>query len=163
MSSSKTETPTVSQPPVDAGAATFQIPEEALCRPLLPLAGEGNGNPLQYSCLEKPMDREAWRATVHGVARRQIQPLRYSLLRFSVSLLYVQTVVTDCGIPVEPAPGGTSFLQPFLFPELQSALSAERCGPRHCRRVFRNQSPGAAVLSVLVGHCSLKRGSGAQS
>ena len=29
--------------------------------------GEGNGNPLQYSCLENPMDREAWRAAVHGV------------------------------------------------------------------------------------------------
>ena len=27
---------------------------------------EGNGNPLQYSCLENPMDRGAWRATVHG-------------------------------------------------------------------------------------------------
>ena len=31
--------------------------------------GEGNGYPLQYSCLENPMDRGAWRATVHGVAR----------------------------------------------------------------------------------------------
>ena len=31
--------------------------------------GEGNGNPLQYSCLENPMDRGAWRATFHGVAR----------------------------------------------------------------------------------------------
>ena len=30
--------------------------------------GEGNGNPLQYSCLEKSMDGGAWRATVHGVA-----------------------------------------------------------------------------------------------
>ena len=30
--------------------------------------GEGNGNPLQYSCLENPMDRGAWQATVHGVA-----------------------------------------------------------------------------------------------
>ena len=30
--------------------------------------GEGNGNPLQYSCLGNSMDREAWRATVHGVA-----------------------------------------------------------------------------------------------
>ena len=29
--------------------------------------GEGNGNPLQYSCLEKSMDRRAWRAAVHGV------------------------------------------------------------------------------------------------
>ena len=31
--------------------------------------GEGNGNPLQYSCLENPMDRGAWWATVHGVAK----------------------------------------------------------------------------------------------
>ena len=30
--------------------------------------GEGNGNPLQYACLENFMDREAWWATVHGVA-----------------------------------------------------------------------------------------------
>ena len=29
--------------------------------------GGGHGNPFQYSCLENPMDREAWRATVHGV------------------------------------------------------------------------------------------------
>ena len=31
--------------------------------------GELNGNPLQYSCLENPMDREAWQATVHGLER----------------------------------------------------------------------------------------------
>ena len=31
--------------------------------------GEGNDNPLQYSCLGNPMDREAWQATVHGVAK----------------------------------------------------------------------------------------------
>ncbi|KAB0342422.1 hypothetical protein FD754_019348, partial [Muntiacus muntjak] len=31
--------------------------------------GEGNGNPLQYPCLENPMDRGAWQATVHGVRR----------------------------------------------------------------------------------------------
>ena len=31
--------------------------------------GEGNGNPLQYSCLENPMDGGAWLATVHGVAK----------------------------------------------------------------------------------------------
>ena len=34
--------------------------------------GEGNGNPLQYSCLGKPMDRGAWWATVHGVAKSKI-------------------------------------------------------------------------------------------
>ena len=33
--------------------------------------GEGNGNPLQYSCLEKPMDRGVWLATVYGVTKHQ--------------------------------------------------------------------------------------------
>ena len=33
-------------------------------------SGEGNGNLLQYSCLGNPMDRGAWRATVHGVAKQ---------------------------------------------------------------------------------------------
>ena len=35
--------------------------------------GEENGCPLQYSCLENPMDRGAWRATVHGVAKSETQ------------------------------------------------------------------------------------------
>ena len=33
--------------------------------------GEGNGSPFQYSCLENPMDRGAWQATVHGVTKSQ--------------------------------------------------------------------------------------------
>ena len=35
--------------------------------------GEGNGNPLQYSCLGNSRDRGAWQATVHGVAKSQTQ------------------------------------------------------------------------------------------
>ena len=35
--------------------------------------GEGNGSPLQYCCLENPMDRGAWWATVHGVTKSQTQ------------------------------------------------------------------------------------------
>ena len=35
--------------------------------------GEGNGNPLQYSCLENPMDREAWRAMIYRVAKSWAQ------------------------------------------------------------------------------------------
>ena len=37
------------------------------------LLGEGNGIPLQYSCLENPMDRGAWWATVHGVPKSWTQ------------------------------------------------------------------------------------------
>ena len=36
-------------------------------------SGEGNGNPLQYSCLENSMDRGAWPATVHGIADSRTQ------------------------------------------------------------------------------------------
>ena len=36
-------------------------------------SGVGNGNPHQYSCLENVMDREAWRATIQGVAKSQTQ------------------------------------------------------------------------------------------
>ena len=42
---------------------------------LIPMLGRspggGHGNPLQYSCLENPMDKGAWRATVHGVTKTQ--------------------------------------------------------------------------------------------
>ena len=38
---------------------------------ILKSLGEGNGNPLQYSCLKNPMDRGVWWATVHAVAKSQ--------------------------------------------------------------------------------------------
>ena len=41
------------------------------------IPGEGNGNPLQCSCLENPMDRGGWQATVHGVAESRTQQSNY--------------------------------------------------------------------------------------
>ena len=46
--------------------------------------GRGHGNPLQYSCLENPMDRGAWWATVHRVAKSQTQLNRLSTQNTSV-------------------------------------------------------------------------------
>ena len=43
------------------------------------LQGEGNGTPLQYSCLANPMDRRAWWAAVHGVARSWTQLSNFTL------------------------------------------------------------------------------------
>ena len=45
--------------------------------------GEGNGNPLQYSCLENPMDRGTWWATVHDVAKS-----RTRLSDFTMAISY---------------------------------------------------------------------------
>ena len=54
----------VKNPPDNAGD-TGSIPGSGRC------PGEGNGNLFQYPCLENPMDRGAWQATVHGVAKSQ--------------------------------------------------------------------------------------------
>ena len=52
--------------------------------------GEGNGNPLQYSCLKNPMEGGAWWATVHGVAksRTRLSDLTYLLTIRSQNKLY---------------------------------------------------------------------------
>ena len=44
--------------------------------------GEGNGNPLQYSCLENPMDGGAWWATVHGVAKSRTRLSDFTFFHF---------------------------------------------------------------------------------
>ena len=49
--------------------------------------GEGNGNPLQYSCLENPMDGGAWWATVHGVTKSRTRLSNFTSLHFK---LYVE-------------------------------------------------------------------------
>ena len=55
----------VKNPPAKAGDAADASWIPGLGRSSI----EGNGNPLQYSCLENPMDRGSWQATVHGVAK----------------------------------------------------------------------------------------------
>ena len=49
--------------------------------------GEGHGNPLQYSCLENPMDREAWWATVHRVTKSQVR-LKQLSMHTCIAYLY---------------------------------------------------------------------------
>ena len=57
----------VKNPPANAGDIRHMGSIPGLGRS----PGEGNGNPLQYSCLENAMDREAWQVTVHGVTKSQ--------------------------------------------------------------------------------------------
>ena len=45
-------------------------------------SGEGNGKPLQYSCLDNPMDRGAWKATAPGVTKSQTQLSDFISLHF---------------------------------------------------------------------------------
>ena len=57
----------VKNPPANAGDAGDSVSISGLGR----APGGGNGNPLQYSCLENPIDKGAWWVTVHGVTKNQ--------------------------------------------------------------------------------------------
>ena len=59
----------VKKPPANAG----DISDVGSLSGMRRSTREGNGNPLQYSCLENPMDRGAWQATVHRVTKSQTQ------------------------------------------------------------------------------------------
>ena len=53
--------------------------------------GGGHGNPLQYSCLENPMGRGAWGATVHGVTKNWTQWKQLSIAHTAQILSYIQS------------------------------------------------------------------------
>ena len=59
-------------------------------------SGEGNSNPLRYSCLENPMDRGVWRATVARVAKNQTQLKWVSMHRRSCSWDFILGVKRSC-------------------------------------------------------------------
>ena len=59
-------------------------------------SGEGNGNPLQYSCLKNPMDREAWWATVHGVTKSRTRLSDFTSLWKGVSIYAGRSFQCDC-------------------------------------------------------------------
>ena len=50
----------------------------SICMRFLLAGGEGNGTPLQYSCLENPMDGGAWWAAVHGVVKSQLSDFTFT-------------------------------------------------------------------------------------
>ena len=69
-------------------------------------SGEGNGNPLQYSCLENPMDGGAWQATVHGVAKSWTWRSNFTLFLFFGSVQWLSCIwlcdPMDCSTPGFP-------------------------------------------------------------
>ena len=70
---------------------------------------EGNGNPLQYSCLENPMDGGAWQAAVHGVAKSQTRLSNFTFTFHFNALekeMATHSSVLAWRIPGTAGPGG---------------------------------------------------------
>ena len=59
--------------------------------------GEGSGNPLQYSCLENPMDRGAWQTTVQGVAKVRLS--KYECTRTYLEMPFIYKPNTESSFP----------------------------------------------------------------
>ena len=91
----------VKNPPASEGDARDLSPIPGLGRS----PGGGNGNPFQYSCLENPMDRGAWRPVVHGVAESdmtedlcpiqkiiisQLNNMFYALLPLTLHFIFIK-------------------------------------------------------------------------
>ena len=81
--------------------------------------GEGKGNPLQYSCLENPMDRGVWWVRVHGVTKSQT--------RLSDSYTHIH-IGTPCG--------STSYILVLHTPQIQGDRSSCTWDPSESRPVY---------------------------
>ena len=119
--------------------------------------GEGSGYPLQYSCLENPMDRGAWQAQAHGVAKSQTwlsthTPTSQSLLIFSFPVWLPSSPIaqrrTGIMIKVSGSPGFLPWSEPpfsflnvspsFFWPLLPSLTSVFLFS---CPLILKSQGP----------------------
>ena len=83
--------------------------------------GEGNGNPLQYSCLENPRDGGAWLAAVHGVSQSQTWVKRLSSSTSSIHMS--PSSLTSCSQPPShPTPLGCHRVQVVLYSNFPLAI-----------------------------------------
>ena len=90
--------------------------------------GEGNGTPLQYSCLENPMDRGAWWAAVHGVAKSQTRLIDFTFTFHFHALekeMATHSSVLAWRIPGTGEPGGLPSLGSHRVGYDWSDLAAE--------------------------------------
>ena len=104
--------------------------------------GEGNCNPLQYSCLGNPMDRRAWRATVDGVTQSwtRLSTHRHILFEFSsVS----QSCLTLCD-PTDSSPPGCS------VHGISQARLLQWAAISFSRGIFLTQGSNLQVLCLLL-------------
>ena len=89
--------------------------------PLWSIFGEGNGNPLQYSRLESPMDRGTWWAAVHGVAKSRTQLSDFPFT-FHFHALEKEMATHSCSCLENPRDGGARWAAVYGVAQSQTRL-----------------------------------------
>ena len=118
------------------------------------LSGEGKGNPLQYSCLENPMDRGAWWATVHRVAKSQTQLsdwVHSTAHRMFPPSLSAQNCVCGLAVLAQPNPHCSQWKE-----IKETVLLFQICPSLKRTKAFYPPVPWASDLcmwTVLVNEC----------
>ena len=88
--------------------------------------GEGNGTPLQYSCLENPMDGGAWWAAVHGVARSQKRLIDFTFTFHFHALEEEMATHSQCSCLENPRDGGAWWAAVYGVAQSQTRLKRLR-------------------------------------
>ena len=100
-----------------------------LCNPMHYSPGEGNGTPLQYSCLENPMDGGAWWAAVHGVAKSRTRLSDFTFTSHFHALekeMATHSSILAWRIPGRGEPGGLPSMGSQSWTQLKRLSSSSR-------------------------------------
>ena len=118
--------------------------------------GEGNGSPLQSSCLENPMDGGAWSAAVHGVMKSRTRLSDFTFTFHSHALekeMATHSSVLAWRIPGTGEPGGL----PFMGSHSQTRLKRPSSSYHKPVPIKRNSAPFSRPYSFLTGSKFLVR------
>ena len=114
--------------------------------------GEGNSNPLQYSCLENPMDRGVWWAIVHGVAKSWTQLSDFTFILVHTRHLAYINLFNPPSIPTRE----TLSLSPFYRPGNWGQVVWQLAKGRQLWVVKQNQNPGSLQnLRFYLSHTDI--------
>ena len=124
--------------------------------------GEGNGNPLQYSCLENPMDRGAWWATVHRGTKSRTRLSDFTLVSTNFYVMMMCCLDHSQAIFCSALTCASLMHRCFMFRGL--FLGPSRCpfmfrslflGPRRCPFMFRGLFLGPHRCPFRHQHCTV--------
>ena len=107
----------------DGKASAYNVGDSGLIPGSGRSPGEGKGNPLQYSCLENPMDRGAWWATIHGVAKSRTRLSDFCVCVCVLCVRHFANCFNGSFLSLNP-PNSTAEMRQIICCQPQSHASA---------------------------------------